>query len=428
MPTMEPGQPSTRFTLLTPLGAGGHGEVWLAQDHLLERTVALKHLSAESGLGFDALHHEARALARLNHPNIVRLHDLAEIEGETWIVLEHVSGRSLRDLLQDGPLPEVAVRSIGRQALGALAAAHAAGIIHNDVKPENILIDRAGKARLADFGIAGFSGGTLAPEEAGALFGTLGYIAPEVVQGRQPTPASDVYSLGVTLREAATGVRPPSPGHIVVAPIKRHSISRPLESVLDRATDPDPAHRFAGAAPFAAAIATAGAAPTLELRRFAARLSPPFRGRPRVPAPLAGLALAFAGVVMLVAAAKAMPGGESAGGVGEQGSPAEPTVVTPLEAAAPQPTPTAEATPVEAEPAAAASAQVEQAPAPATTQPTAEPQPSSAGVIVAGGAASVTGHIIVIPAQSSGSAVHVSEGAKPPPAGSHKQPGKSKKD
>jgi hypothetical protein len=355
MAAREETQLETRYSLLTPIGSGGHGEVWLARDRLLERNVALKRIQPGCGLGLESLRHEARALAQLNHPAIVSLYDLAEFENETWMVMEHVSGRSLRDLLEDGPLPESAVASIARQALAGLAAAHAAGIIHNDLKPENILIDRSGKARLTDFGISGFNGSTLSPGEARELFGTLGYIAPEVLSGGQRSPASDIYGLGVTLSEAVSGVRPEGPHIAGEQPRPRlpRKVSRRFAAILRVATEKDPSKRFPTAAAFAAAIGRLDGRPTTRLRPAVA---PPARTGRTVPQRVAGLAAALAGVAMLVVAARALP----ARSEGDPGGVNQPATRS-LEVAA-EPSPTAQEDTAEPTPAPAV--------AEATIQPT----------------------------------------------------------
>jgi serine/threonine protein kinase len=307
-----------RFALESPLGAGGHGEVWLAYDRLLGRKVALKRIRQGSGIDDDALRHEARLLARLNHPNIVAIYDLAEVDGDAYLVLEHVRGRSLRELLADGPVSEAQALAIGRQAADALASAHAAGVIHNDVKPDNILIDEAGNARLTDFGISRFDGATLAPADAQQLFGTLAYIAPEVLQGDRPTPASDVYALGVTLREAVSGQSPrANVGVSVYEPATADaspaaSVSAGLAAALDRATRPTAALRFDSAAAFSEALAGATRTQTRELPRALAAIAP--RRRLRVPAVVLGLAISLAGVGLLLAAANLTTANPDGGG------------------------------------------------------------------------------------------------------------------
>lgn len=376
--------PPQRFKLESPLGAGGHGEVWLGYDNLLRRRVAMKRLHGDSGIGDDALRHEAQLLARLSHPNIVAIYDLAEVDGETYLVLERVEGRSLRELLADGPLSEAEVTAIGMQTASALASAHASGVIHNDVKPENILIDSAGNARLTDFGISRFDGNTMTPTEAKQLFGTLAYIAPEVLQGSEPTPASDVYALGVSLREAASGEPTRAAGALTRQPAqtrdlrKLRALSPAFGAVLARATQSDPSQRFRTAEELAAALEAAGRVRTVELpvapaadarprvREATARPAPaviarPARSRPLVRPAVVGAGLVLAGVALLAMAAR----------LGSAGGGADPTptvaaaIASPTAAEAEAPAPTATLPPATVAPA-------------KPLQPTPKPQPTKA--------------------------------------------------
>ncbi|HMH89783.1 MAG TPA: protein kinase [Streptosporangiaceae bacterium] len=204
-----------RYRLIEPLGSGGMGTVWLAQDELLRRAVAAKEIFPPAGMTADertALRQrtlrEARTAARLSHPNVVTIYDVAEDDGRPWIIMELVQARSLRDVLeQDGPLDPPAAARVGLQVLAALRSAHALGIMHRDVKPGNVLIEADGRAVLADFGIARAEDGT-ATTASGVLVGSPSYIAPERAQGDRGGPASDLWSLGATLYAAVEG-RPP---------------------------------------------------------------------------------------------------------------------------------------------------------------------------------------------------------------------------
>jgi serine/threonine protein kinase len=204
-----------RYRLIEPLGSGGMGTVWLAQDELLRRPVAAKEIFPPAGMTADertALRQrtlrEARTAARLSHPNVVTIYDVAEDDGRPWIIMELVQARSLRDVLeQDGPLDPPAAARIGLQVLAALRSAHALGIMHRDVKPGNVLIEADGRAVLADFGIARAEDGT-ATTASGVLVGSPSYIAPERAQGERGGPPSDLWSLGATLYAAVEG-RPP---------------------------------------------------------------------------------------------------------------------------------------------------------------------------------------------------------------------------
>ncbi len=196
------------------LGKGGQGEAWLAYDMRLRRRVVLKQLKLPDGLTVQErerliawAEREARAAGRLNHPGIVTVHDqFPDENGLPWIVMEYVQGRSLRDVLQQGPLPVAEVARIGALIAQALAVAHEAGIVHRDIKPANVLLEGV-RAVVADFGIASLLGeATLTPE--GTAIGTPAFMAPEQIRQGETSPASDMWSLGATLYCAVEG-RPP---------------------------------------------------------------------------------------------------------------------------------------------------------------------------------------------------------------------------
>jgi eukaryotic-like serine/threonine-protein kinase len=200
-----------RYRLERPLGYGGMATVYLARDSELGRPVAVK-LLAENAAGDDGLRErfvrEARLAARLSHPNVVSVFDAGEDGGRPYIVMEHVEGETLSDLLaRRGPLPAEDARTLALQAARGLAHAHAAGLVHRDVKPQNLLLREDGTLKIADFGIARAAEGT-ALTQAGTVLGTAAYVAPEQALGEEVTPASDVYSLGAVLYELLTG-RPP---------------------------------------------------------------------------------------------------------------------------------------------------------------------------------------------------------------------------
>ena len=200
-----------RYRLGHPLGHGGMATVYLARDTELDRPVAVKVL-AENAAGDDGLRkrflREARLAARLSHPNVVGVFDAGEDDGRPFLVMEHVEGETLADLLaRRVKLPAEEVRGLGQQAARGLAHAHSAGLVHRDVKPQNLLLREDGTLKIADFGIARAAEGT-ALTQAGTVLGTAAYLAPEQALGEQATPASDVYSLGAVLYELLTG-RPP---------------------------------------------------------------------------------------------------------------------------------------------------------------------------------------------------------------------------
>ena len=204
-----------RYALRRVLGTGGMGQVWLASDAVLGREVAVKEVTfpaATSAAERDVLRErtlrEARAAARFQHPQATTVHDVVEEDGKPWIVMEHVPSRSLSEVLREaGPLAPEQVARIGLDVLAALTAAHAAGIVHRDVKPANVLVGEQDRAWLTDFGIATSAGDTHLTGQ-GVLLGSPSYIAPERVRGEEPTPASDLWALGATLFTALEG-RPP---------------------------------------------------------------------------------------------------------------------------------------------------------------------------------------------------------------------------
>ena len=201
-----------RYRLMSALGNGGMGTVWLAADDLLSRQVAVKEVSPPA----DMTEHErevlrertlreARTAARLSHPNVVTIYDVVEDDGRPWIVMELVPSRSLRDVVDaEGPLTAQQAAAVGLQVLAALRAAHALGIMHRDVKPGNVLIDAGGRAVLADFGIARTQDSP-ALTTSGMLVGSPSYIAPERARGEQGGPESDLWSLGATLYALVEG-------------------------------------------------------------------------------------------------------------------------------------------------------------------------------------------------------------------------------
>ncbi len=200
------------YRVLERVGSGGMGVVWRARDERLERVVAVKQLLLQPGLSAAETEsarqrtlREARIAARLQHPNAIIVFDVAEHNGEPCLVLEYMASRSLAAVLDErGSLPASEVAGIGRQIASGLAAAHAAGIVHRDVKPGNVLIDEAGIAKITDFGVSR-AAGDVTVTQTGIMAGTPAYLAPEVARGQDPTPASDVFSLGATLYAAVEG-------------------------------------------------------------------------------------------------------------------------------------------------------------------------------------------------------------------------------
>jgi eukaryotic-like serine/threonine-protein kinase len=200
-----------RYELVRPLGHGAMATVDLAHDVELDRPVALKRLAENLARDEDLRRRflrEARLAARLAHPNVVRVFDVGEDDGRPFIAMEYVEGETLAELsARRGPLPAAEAATLGMQACAGLAAAHAAGLVHRDVKPQNLLLGVNGVLKLGDFGIAvGHEGTRLTL--AGTVLGTVGYLAPEQARGEQVTAAADIYAVGAVLYELLTAEPP----------------------------------------------------------------------------------------------------------------------------------------------------------------------------------------------------------------------------
>ncbi len=246
-----------RFVLEHVLGHGGMATVWSAYDQRLCRTVAVKVLQpGMTDEHAERIEREARAAARVDDPRVVRVLDLHHTDdGTPFLVLEALDGRTLADELHGGPLPVERVERLADDLLGALAAAHARGVLHRDVKPSNILLDGEG-FRISDFGIASLD------DDAtnGDLMGTLVYLAPERLTGAPATPRSDVFAAAAVLSEALTGRQPFRGGSTSESLDRlRRGEAAPLPSQvpvrlrrpIERALDPDPGHRPTDAGAFA---------------------------------------------------------------------------------------------------------------------------------------------------------------------------------
>src|SRR5688500_4985007 len=261
----EPTVFNGRYELHRRLGRGGMAEVFLARDLQLDRPVAVKVLFPEfaNDPAFVArFRREAQAAANLNHPNIVSVFDWGQEHGTYFIVMEYVDGRTLAEILRaDGPLPPERAVDVATDVAAALGAAHAAGVLHRDIKPGNILVAPSGRVKVADWGI-GRAMDAAAEEnltQTGAVMGTATYFSPEQAQGLSLDPRSDLYSLGVVLYESLTG-KPPFQGDRPVAIAYKHVQEQPrpprslnldvppeLEAIVLQLLAKDPANRYASA-------------------------------------------------------------------------------------------------------------------------------------------------------------------------------------
>ncbi len=250
-----------RYRIIRRLGQGGMARVYLAQDESLHREVAIKVLAdrhSDDPHFIERFQREARAAARLNHPNIVQVYDQSQ-GGMSYIVQEYVEGETLKDLIRrESPLDPRRAITIALQILAALRVAHQQGVIHRDVKPQNILMQPDGKLKVADFGIAS-AGGDTEMTEAGSIVGTAQYLAPEQARGLPVGPPADLYALGIVLYEMLSG-RVPFEGDSAVNVALRHVQEAPeplternplvpvaLESVVMRALAKDPRQRYQSA-------------------------------------------------------------------------------------------------------------------------------------------------------------------------------------
>jgi hypothetical protein len=224
-----------RYRLGKVIGRGGMGVVWLATDEVLDRRVAVKEVTFPPGLPHEEQEtlrrrtlREARTNARLNHPNVVGVFDIVEDEDRPWIVMEYIPSRSLAETVRaDGPFTPRRTAEIGLQLLSGLRAAHAAGVLHRDVKPSNVLLAEDGRVVLGDFGIATAKGGSTVTS-SGVLIGSPSYMAPERARGHKAGPESDLWSLGATLYTAVEG-RPPFDRDSAVATLAALVMDEPDE-------------------------------------------------------------------------------------------------------------------------------------------------------------------------------------------------------
>ncbi len=219
-----------RYQMVRAIGHGGMGTVWLCRDEVLGRDVAVKQIGAlpgESATETKRAMREARSAAALNHPNAVAIYDVVKHDGRPWLVMEYVEGQTLADeISRDGQISPRRVADIGSQLAGALARAHERRIVHRDIKPGNVLIDRAGRPKISDFGIARRHGDDQLTQ-VGFITGTPGYLSPELARGGDPHSASDVWALGATLYAAVEGQSPYQPQSNPIAMLRAIATERP---------------------------------------------------------------------------------------------------------------------------------------------------------------------------------------------------------
>ena len=317
---LEPGRSLGPYRIVSPLGAGGMGEVYRATDTRLGRDVALKVLP-ESVAGSPELRarfeREARAVASLSHPGILSIHDFGTDGGQTFAAMELLEGETLRSRLATGPLAPRRATEYALQLAQALAAAHDKGVVHRDVKPDNVFVTREGRVKVLDFGLARQASSlltssgddsvspTLAPgTEPGTVLGTVGYMSPEQVKGQEADARSDIFSFGAVLYEMLTGKRafrgetaaetmtailradPPEPASV------HEGIPLALERIVDHCLEKSPDRRFRTAHDLAFALETASgassrsaAAVAVAAADEAASLAAAGLGRGRSPGP-----------------------------------------------------------------------------------------------------------------------------------------------
>ena len=257
------GQTFGKCTIIRYLGRGGMGTVWLGEHLFLRRQVAIKILHHDMSNDPEEMarfEREAVAAARLDHENIVRIHDVDEEHGRPYIVNEYVDGEDLEEVIRKkSPLPVLRALHITRIVAKALEHSHAAGVVHRDIKPGNILIAKDGRIKITDFGLAREVGHKEVPLEDGTVLGTPFFASPEQISGLPADGRTDIYSLGVTLYTMLTGRRPfggRSPDSVVKKHLEaprpsprlwRTTISRPVELLVQKMMAVKPADRHPSA-------------------------------------------------------------------------------------------------------------------------------------------------------------------------------------
>src|SRR3954447_9315898 len=285
-----------RYDVGRTLGSGGMGEVFLARDRVLGRDVALKVLRTQYAGDrefAERFKREARSAASLSHPNIVQVYDRGDTEdGSSYIAMEYVPGGTLKEkIVAEGPLGAREAAALGEQVAAALGAAHERGMVHRDIKPQNVLLTGKGDAKVADFGIAR-AGSSVTISKTGSVLGTAGYMSPEQALGKPATPKSDLYSLGVVLYEALTGELPFTADNPIAVSMKHvneplvppkeidPSIPEGMNALVTRLMAKDPEDRYASADELADDLRriSSGLPPTA----VPSAVAPPRPRRPRV--------------------------------------------------------------------------------------------------------------------------------------------------
>jgi formylglycine-generating enzyme required for sulfatase activity/dienelactone hydrolase len=307
---MKPGDSVSHYRILDRLGAGGMGVVYKAEDTRLKRLVALKFLPMALGQDRDAkerLMHEAQAASALDHPNICTIYEIDETEdGQLFLAMACYEGETLKDRLSHGPLPIEAALELFTGVVRGVAAAHASGIVHRDIKPANIFVTSRGDVKLLDFGLAKLRNQT-SLTKTGTTVGTVAYMSPEQVNGREADSRADVWALGVVFFEMLTGRTPFKADHdgavlhaiVTQAPPAvdslRPDVPPAVERIVVRALEKDPDARFPSAAELLKALDALRAAPPVAASQASLPV-PPRAGRmPWAVVAIAAIALAAAG-------------------------------------------------------------------------------------------------------------------------------------
>jgi serine/threonine-protein kinase len=422
-----------RYEVVRLIGEGSMGRVLLAHDPVLDRDVAVKHLRSDLKIPRDVrqglitrMRHEARAAARVPHPNLVVLHDMGEDPGiGLYLVFEYVEGPTLKQRLLEGRLPPAEVARLAKDLGAALTVAHEAGILHRDVKPENVILSKTG-GKIADFGIARIPDSTLTHQ--GGLMGTPAYSAPETFRAGKFSPASDQFSLAASIYEALSGRRAfPGEDAVAVAARITHETPEPFAAELDlplavdevigRGLARNPEDRFPSAGAFGAALAEA-LAPEAAEAPATTPVRPPAADGTAPPAPprerRTGQVVLGAAVVVATAALLVRAAVRSSEASSEEGmaAPGVPMPMVSARAARPRP-PAPSSRPARPRPEPPASA------GPSAGAPSASSSASSsaaASAAVSAAASASASASAPAPASASASAVPAADAGAPLPA------------